>query len=716
MENFDPTRASSQSSFQPSIGGRSQAALVKTKLQIIQAQKLNETQAGQQTFAGKTDTVTSIGKESLQTETTKTPNNRVHETHSHPKATNSAETRTEIAVIGPRFSNIKQSSFKTAQATQVLSNSTTRKLGDRKASRLAQNRIPERVNSEPVLQIDRRNNDGDLEVKPPSLAADKKFEKIEDQFMHKGKEIGSETIVRSDVVDKKLSSLNEKIVFLEKELNKDGITESDKSKIKTEIGKCRRDIKSCEFCKTNHREVNWIGSNHSRNCLKGEGSFLEKRENIVAAAVNNRTQTVKMGDSKEINFQRLGAVWDPRNGLVNLTDLKNHMESYNKLTKNIDRPLSHEDIHNINEHNNKLEGEISELELSKKNFSSIDQIALINETKTKLGKMKVPVENGQINAVKNAENLTEIHNWVGDRERFLREQLLEVIQSHLSTNSHLIGDDGNFPIMHLSLINEKSKYDFQESGWAHVEGNQIKDMSAIFNSLDNCTIEVGKDGPFFYEKDGKTILCLKEEDNPSLAVKAKPITLKTFYMNISVQDKNPGKDGIQGNVNKEGIDRLRKFISSLPEDKMTAIGKSKTLDGLREVERRLNNGESSFVLATKLMSVTEKAIALSEGCLSCKDRGGTVAELFAIDQITQHQLESFPSKKEEEGILENKQRLIDDILTNNKSPCIQVVNDCAGVSVNAAKVDPQKLPIGKQAKMEAYLKIGKGLANGRIVV
>lgn len=237
----------------------------------------------------------------------------------------------------------------------------------------------------------------------------------------------------------------------------------------------------------------------------------------------------------------------------------------------------------------------------------------------------------------------------------------------------------------MGLLNQNAADDFQNSGWAHFEGNQILDMQAAFESIDNLEIQVRDErGTFFDDTvDGKTILyvCASEvgwKDNMP-----KELKLETCFMNLSVQGHTTN-DGIQAEVNKK---EMAKLGSWLPQNK-EVLAKFNELNNRLEIEK-----ESSFELAADIALFASSVSAMSEGCLSCKDRGGTLAEIIAIKSMETnlkdyHKIGGTDHQQALKDIDDTMRKFSNEIFEED-GPVVKVVNDCTGVKV--AKVDFREL-------------------------
>jgi|GEM_PF-4659748 len=545
----------------------------------------------------------------------------------------------------------------------------------------------------------------------PSLKGRNSHQTIKQDFVGRnGVKRGSEELHRVDVLNRRQLSLTEKLKDLhQKQENLKAEIQPGETKkltnlkaIEKEIHACEHDLKNCEKALKADRDHN--SSNTSRDVLE-KNNFAEARNNNVPGAVNFRSQTVTTslvsGEIKTETFQRFGAIWDPRNGLLNLKELS----EFASAQKSSD-PME------VFEAKGKIQSRIAELNDMKKKFTSKDQLVLIDESISHLqGLLSRPPSISE--AFRNVENV------IADRRRFLREQLLEPIVCQMKDNAAKMYEVQNgdskekvFPMFHLGLLTGTENSDFQASGWAHMEHNQIGDMAQIFNELQGCKIVVtDKEHSYFgvEDNDGNAILYLSKDDiaQPAAAVGEVPVpnlqvgetvTLSTCFMNVSVQGHNVN-DGMQAEINKKAIEQLFSWTVNITDD----AERTEVRNTLASLRTRLEDKkESSFGLATDIAMVARQLGALSEGCLSCKDRGGTIAEMIAIKIIETNlkneaakskdpDLKKDPSlvEKEHQDIAKDSHKFTQEIFDENGA-CVKVVIDCTGVK--CAKVDYRQVP------------------------
>ncbi|MBA3603077.1 MAG: hypothetical protein H0W50_05430 [Parachlamydiaceae bacterium] len=505
--------------------------------------------------------------------------------------------------------------------------------------------------------------EGDETITREGLKGRDKYATIDKKFVaNDGTELGKETVLRIDTITQRKDSLNSKIEFLNNKLISGEVTDSKELKhINQQLNEAKNQLEVC-----NNKKYNWMGSNDSREILKGN-DIENDRKNNISVAVNQRTQNITTilpysNEEKTLSMQRFGAIWDPRNGLLNLKELK----SYSSGLKD---PSSSQDV------SAKIDARVAELEGLKKKYKSNDQLFIIDESIRTLDAFRP--DSGSL------EKQTSIIN---DRKNFLRNQALEPIKLQLQNNSHMIKSDENgneiFRMMHVGLLNQNAKNDFQESGWAHIESNQILDMQAAFESIDNLVIKVREEPGTFFDEDieGNAILYVSakeigwKRENPPAELK-----LETCFMNLSVQGHTTN-DGIQAEINKT---EMVKLGSWLPQNK-------EILAKYNDLKTRLENKkESSFELAADIALLASSVSAMSEGCLSCKDRGGTVAEIIAIKSMESNLIEfqktrNIDHNKALKYIDKAMQKFSNEIFDEN-GPTVKVVNDCTGVTV--VKVD-----------------------------
>lgn len=554
-----------------------------------------------------------------------------------------------------------------------------------------------------TLKTSSKHYDGDI-PKPTTIKGRNQHTEIHHTFKVGDKEVGSEKTLRKGIKDARVASLEAKITYLNKQIEaiKDMKSKSPEDMNHQEA--CARELIAClkDLAKFQNSKNDWIGSNASRDVLVGK-SFMKGREDILPGAVNHRTQTVTVDGQDVLTFHRYGAVWDPRNGLTNLQELTTFLSGV-KSEKTKDVTLAN------------IDRRIGEYEAMKKQYKSANQIKVINECIRTLQDLKLDPSN---------PNFKIAENFIGDRRRFLREQLLEPIKLQLQDNAaklcEITNDQGEkkaiFPMFHLGLLTRTANHDFQASGWAHQEHNQIADMAQIFAELQNCKIVISdKHGGSFFgteDEDGKAVLYLHPNDVGPVASKHTDIELQTCFMNVSVQGHNVN-DGLQAEINAKSLKQLKKIalLSLSGEENTDKLGRA--LDKINHIETRLKAKESSFDLAADIAMVAKDVAALSEGCLSCKDRGGTIAELIAIRTIEQQRLGTDPSEQAKKAVKKDSEELVQKIFDADGT-CVKVVDDCTGVL--CAKVDYMQVPgLSNYQKLGNIVSVGVQFATGGLDV
>lgn len=475
-------------------------------------------------------------------------------------------------------------------------------------------------------------------------------------------------------VSKEMNALNknnplaEKIHNLEKEIK---LLEGKLEKFPEERASTENQLHAANQELETLTKNSWIGSNHSRDVLV-KNDFKTSRDDIVSTAVNLREQNITVnhpdGSESTISMLRFGAIWDPKNGLTSLAEL-------NSLDSELQECQGNPEKEKAFDH--KIDARLAELDGLAEKFTSVDQQFVIQETKQK-------IEAFRPGGTSSLEQRNEIIN---DREKVLRDQTLEPITLQLKNNiSKMIKDskgENTMRMTHIGLLNPKADVDFQEGGWAHIESNQILDMEAAFKSIDNLVIKVRDEpGTFFDENlDGSVVMYVSADEIEWAGEIPSEIKLETCFMNLSVQGHTTN-DGIQAEHNQAEINKLEQWIAT--DTNLTEEDKGSLNEELAKLKDRLESKkESSFDLAADLALFVEKFSAMSEGCLSCKDRGGTVAEMIAIKLIEQtwtKEATTDQQKTVKKAIKEFNNEILD-----KESPCIKVINDCTGTSI--AKVD-----------------------------
>lgn len=488
---------------------------------------------------------------------------------------------------------------------------------------------------------------------------------IHKEFEKDGVEYGKEVVTRIDTITNREKSLEARKEHLEAKLQDPNLTTESRKFIERQIAGIVKESDSLE----NSKHTKWVGSNHSRDVLEGNG-IQNDRNNMISCSVNLREQRILMnkpnGTQAEISMLRYGAIWDARNGLTSLAELKS-LDAENKACNG--------DFAKITALNARIDKRLAELNAMHKKYPSDDQQFIISEAKRKLEAFRPGASEVQKNEI------------VQDREKFLRDQTLDPIKLHLKNNiSKMIKNTSGENVMrmtHIGLLNSESDVDFQKSGWAHIESNQIADMQAAFASIDNLKIKVRNEpGTFFDEhEDGSVVMYVSKADIGWKGDVPSEIKLETCFMNVSVQGHTTN-DGIQAEINRAGIAKLASWIATAnlrPEQEKELTEELNNIKARLEGDRQ----ESSFDLAAELALLADKLSAISEGCLSCKDRGGTVAEMIAIKGMERNWTKGVSTedlKKHGKAF----QKFFNEML-DASSPCVKVINDCTGTAI--AKVD-----------------------------
>ncbi|MBA3723220.1 MAG: hypothetical protein H0W88_12580, partial [Parachlamydiaceae bacterium] len=250
--------------------------------------------------------------------------------------------------------------------------------------------------------------EGDETITREGLRGRDKYDIIDKKFVAKdGTELGKETVLRIDTITQRKASLNSKIKFLDDKLLNGGITDSKELKhINQQLKEAKDQLGAC-----NNKKYNWMGSNDSREILKGN-NIENDRKNNIPVAVNQRTQNITTilpysNEEKTLSMQRFGAIWDPRNGLINLKELQSYSNDLKDPSKS----------QNLNA---KIDARVAELESLRMKYNTNDQLFIIGESIRTLDAFRS--DSGS------PEKQTAIIN---ERKSLLRDKALEQIKLQL---------------------------------------------------------------------------------------------------------------------------------------------------------------------------------------------------------------------------------------------------------------------------------------------
>ncbi len=298
---------------------------------------------------------------------------------------------------------------------------------------------------------------------------------------------------------------------------------------------------------------------------------------FIAAPVNFRKQTITCGN-EELSFLRCGALYDPTNPYTHLNELKAiREEGASAIAKKCKQ--------------------IEKLRDGKKGWFP------------KLGADKT---NPYVTATTNfaLDQLSNIDETIRIREENLKRQGLQIVwaQIEIAQAKNIPFPDGELKMAHIGLLNEDNISMDNKSGWYHHEGNEIQDMAAVYQYLNNKTIVFDVSGgaaPFIDANDVIHMPAAKDQSSAQ-------VTLKAAYFNISVQGKLENKGRLQRRINEES---------------------SKDI-GFIFPKRKKNTCKSSVEHATLLQSQLQIAgFQTAVSCLSGKDRTGWVAYQAVLDFI-----------------------------------------------------------------------------------
>jgi hypothetical protein len=614
-------------------------------------------------------------------------------TSSTSNSINANATTADSAAINnaANISILKVLSSALHQAYQDVSLKAKTNLNSSKMTEFSQ-RMIDLIRSATSSIVSRAIGDESDKLKALAPRGRSQYESISHELKdEKGQTVGTEQVDRVATNTILANSLRAEIAFLSKSPNTNN---------EARIKRCQEKLESLKGCDT------WTDPNLSRELFNRYG-FTRGIKQLVSGACNLRIQSMEIGDTK-LSFLRFGIVWDARNGLTSLKEL-------NELKKDFDACAAGKSSRG--EFNTAILNRLAKLDALP--AKTADEKAAIAHCKEQLQSFlfKTP------NEFPSFDKINFINHFIDDRESALLDQMLGPVLMNMRDQYK---GGGELKMFHLGLLNPIASTDFQKNGWAHSEPNQIGDMQAVMERLNGCTIKVRErgnpdnpdnpTGSFFHKgDDGKLTLYLDPADldikdgsgTKECGLKAgEKITLQTIFMNISVQDKpttKPKNEGVQQEINKNGIEELDKWIKILPDNSK----KTELQDKLTEIKARLEPapptvGESSFDLASELLLIASEFAAISEGCLSCKDRGGTVAEMVVIKALKQ------ASKVDEKQM----KKLLGEIFSS-KSPCLKVIADCTGV-LNA-KVNYILLPIAKSVALSESVKVAFAAISGSLV-
>ncbi len=547
------------------------------------------------------------------------------------------------------------------------------------------------------------------------------------EYKDKGEEYAKERLVEDDVIsgvlkyNKKksihLKSLigaceagistfkKDKNVLLDKYLGQAPLSEEAQKNIKKRnqlsknIEGLRAQIeKAEEEIKTREKNINnakiqrfvsnksYLDSGYTRGVLTISKTHEEARKTFVSAPINGGYHEIELLNPDhpnnvvdKVGFYQCGILHDPRNGFTSLKELQ-------EIKKEIDQGNS-----------KPLDKKVTELEKRMKKLNKK------GGTTKQIEALEFALQQFKIvnNITDKDERLKILGKIIKDRKDFLASQFICLLMTQIDNNMDSIeklknGED--FTLFHLALLNIKKK-EFKENGWGHFEENMMQDMYAIFKEFDGYTLVFDGTGPFD-DADTKTIYCPELKDvNREL----KKIKLSTIFMNTSVQGHKKN-DGSQAEINTEALNKLMGMLRKKEKiendrDKKKVLTKSiRKLKGIRS--KLEDKKKSNFFLAEDIMTVVlnlkKEGIAVSQGCLSTKDRGGILGVRACMRQLKKH-LKKFKNFKFLWQKFQSK-------LFSKKHLVIQNIKKNTGYQV--AKISARRIPgISAPRRVLEYLKV-----------
>lgn len=253
-----------------------------------------------------------------------------------------------------------------------------------------------------------------------------------------------------------------------------------------------------------------------------------------------------------------------------------------------------------------------------------------------------------------------------DRMRIMRDKMLLLVGVQVKEHPELV-KNGQFKMAHVGLI-EPEHATLDESGWMHDEGVAMEDMAEIFNEFDGKVIKFSDTESPYVEGD---IVFLPRSMQPPASLGQKDseeggFKLTSIFMNVAVQTSKlagfgatPNR-GSQLEINKKAEERLAREVRTTQKESFTALRASgatppafgyssadlgtKKFGSLLTALTRFNSPtkkmgrtvpkDGDYLVARDLTKgVLEAGFALSTGCASAKDRGGTVSGLLVQDAL-----------------------------------------------------------------------------------
>lgn len=335
------------------------------------------------------------------------------------------------------------------------------------------------------------------------------------------------------------------------------------------------------------KNMDWLSSNYWRDLIKEIGDYNEAVKNYISAPINMRYHSLEVEGSEPVGLMRLGVISDMRNGWISLRDLKNSEKSDGELLHDaLDKMVGKKGLN--------ISG------FSKAKFPNANKRAqaLMNYFEGKKKPLSLKLQGvqyalGQLSLLSEPGGREKL---VQDRERILGDQMLQLVAGQMARNPKL--KDGKVQMADVRLLNGFSQ-SLDSTGWMHDEAVEMGDMAEIFKTFNDYTIQFGNKGPAV---DGKKIYLPRPANYPDNG--PKEVTLKTHFMNISVQ----------GDTSNTGTQKEINDTSVLKEE----------MDW---------NKQAYGVAVDAIMKLMDEGYVVSAGCLSAKDRTGAVVAIVKQEYL-----------------------------------------------------------------------------------
>lgn len=601
----------------------------------------------------------------------------------------------------------------------------------------------------PLLEVDKVVENFEKFHKQKLIA--EKGKKIDYDYKDGETKLGKEVIKRVSVVTNVIKSNDDKIKYLEKrkieidnELKK--MSEDDEGyekkmnqipKLDFEIVRCMKNIENANVLL---KKQDWLDSSYTRKTLRDAESFGEAVDKFVMAPINFRKQSLYVDDKEVGRFLRCGVIYDPRNGLTNLKELK---EMKNEIEKCGSYHLIEDKLEKLNDHIQYLEKEKAPkktqdaFEYARKRLNNVFSQEILDH--------KVMIQ--------------ELDKLIEYRHKVLQDQFVHLVAEHVKQNKESINElkEGEtFNFIHVALLNrKKGKKDGKlnvkkgsfgwssvgKNGWAHVEENNMLDMCELINEAKDTTLIFDGKGPFV-DDEGKYHMPIVLNNDKLRTLKLNPI-----FMNNTVQGHTKN-DGVQKEINKQGIKELKQVLKSKSnnlinsietnkqkltkaEDQPKTNNVDKLKDQIRTDEAKLKKFEevykealenfknfkqmlgrkSDYFSARALTAAIMKAgIALSISCQSTKDRGGVVSADTILDVLEPYLKDKIPNAKRRKYVWEDMQaRIFDD-----DRPLAKVIYDNTGIKVAKIPWTTWSIPgfSGKEEGIRGKLRRARQMIKG----